>query len=168
MTNNIFLVGAMGAGKSTVGRRLAKKLDAQFYDSDKAIEEKTGVNIPTVFEYEGENGFRQREEKIINELCQLDGIVLATGGGAILSETTRKLLSTRGMVFYLKASVDTLVSRTKGATNRPLLKTSNKQQTLSALLERRDPLYLKIADHVITTDRHTTNWAVNQILKYIA
>lgn len=157
----------MGAGKSTVGRRLAKRLGTQFFDSDKVIEEKTGVDIPTVFEYEGEDGFRSREEKVIKELCQLKSIVLATGGGAILSENTRKLLSSSGTVFYLQATVESLVSRTRGDTNRPLLKTANKSQTLSTLLEQREPLYLKVADFVITTDRHTLNWTVNQILKLI-
>ena len=157
----------MGAGKSTVGRRLANRLGTEFFDSDKVIEEKTGVDIPTVFEYEGEDGFRSREEKVIKELCQLKGIVLATGGGAILSEDTRKLLSSSGTVFYLQATVESLVGRIKGDTNRPLLKTVNKSQTLSRLLEQRDPLYKKIADYVIKTDRHTTNWTVNQILKII-
>lgn len=157
----------MGAGKSTVGRRLAKRLGTQFFDSDKVIEEKTGVDIPTVFEYEGEDGFRSREEKVIKELCQLKSIVLATGGGAILSENTRKLLSSSGTVFYLQATVESLMSRTRGDTNRPLLKTANKSQTLSTLLEQREPLYLKVADYVITTDRHTLNWTVNQILKII-
>ncbi len=163
---NIILIGAMGAGKSTVGRRLAKQIGAQFYDSDKVIEEKTGVDIPTVFEYEGEDGFRLREEKIIEELCLLNNIVIATGGGAVLSEKTRKLLSSTGIVFYLKASVDTLLSRTRGDSNRPLLKVSNKRQALAKLLEQREPLYQQLADHVVTTDQHTTSWAVNQVLKY--
>lgn len=164
---NIILIGAMGAGKSTVGRRLAKRLGTQFYDSDQVIQKKTGVDIPTVFEYEGESGFRMREEKVIDELCLLEDIVLATGGGAVLSEKTRELLSTRGTVFYLKASVDTLVNRTQGDTNRPLLNALNKQQTITALLQQREPLYQEIADHIIITDRHTTNWTVNQILKRI-
>ena len=167
ITTNIILIGAMGAGKSTVGRRLAKRLETQFFDSDKVIEEKTGVDIPTVFEYEGEDGFRLREEKVIKELCQLKKIVLATGGGAILSENTRKLLSSSGVVFYLQATVESLVNRTQGDTKRPLLKVTNKSQTLNNLLKKREPLYQKIADHVITTDRHTTNWTVNQILKCI-
>lgn len=164
---NIILIGAMGAGKSTVGRRLAKRLGTQFYDSDQVIQKKTGVDIPTVFEYEGESGFRKREEKVIDELCLLEDIVLATGGGAVLSEKTRELLSARGIVFYLKASVDTLLNRTQGDTNRPLLNALNKQQTISALLQQREPLYQEIADHIIITDRHTTNWTVNQILKRI-
>ncbi len=166
-TKNIILIGTMGAGKSTVGRRLAKRLGTQFYDSDKVIQKKTGVDIPTVFEYEGESGFRIREEKVISELCQLEGIVLATGGGAVLSDNTRHLLSSRGIVFYLKASVDTLLKRTQGDTSRPLLNALNKQKTISALLQQREPLYQEIADHIIKTDHHTTNWTVDQILKRI-
>ena len=157
----------MGAGKSTVGRRLAKKLGAQFYDSDKVIEEKTGVDIPTVFEYEGESGFRLREEKVINELCQLENIVLATGGGAVLSEVTRKLIASKGTVFFLSATVETLLNRTSSDSNRPLLKNVNPSQAFDELLRQREPLYQKVADHVIVTDYHTTNWTVNQILKYL-
>lgn len=157
----------MGAGKSTIGRKLAKKLGAQFIDSDKFIEEKTGVDIPTIFEYEGESGFRTREEKSIKELCQLENIVLATGGGAILSKKNRNLLVTSGVIFYLKASADTLFSRTKSGINRPLLKSSNKLQTITDLLKEREPLYEEIANHIIDTDQHTTNWAMNQILKQL-
>ena len=157
----------MGAGKSTIGRKLAKKLGAQFIDSDKFIEEKTGVDIPTIFEYEGESGFRTREEKSIKELCQLENIVLATGGGAILSKKNRNLLVTSGVIFYLKASADTLFSRTKSGLNRPLLKSSNKLQTITDLLKEREPLYKEIANHIIDTDQHTTNWAMNQILKQL-
>ncbi len=167
IATNIILIGAMGAGKSTVGRRLAKRLKIKFYDSDKVIEEKTGVDIPTVFEYEGEKGFRLREEKAIKELCQLENIVLATGGGAILSETTRELLSSSGTVFYLQATVESLVKRTKDDSRRPLLNVADRSQTLQALLQQREPLYKKVADYVIKTDRHTTNWTVNQILKYL-
>ena len=157
----------MGAGKSTIGRKLAKKLGAQFIDSDKFIEEKTGVDIPTIFEYEGESGFRTREEKSIKELCQLENIVLATGGGAILSKKNRNLLVTSGVIFYLKASPDTLFSRTKSGINRPLLKSSNKLQTITDLLKERGPLYEEIANHIIDTDQHTTNCAINQILKQL-
>ena len=157
----------MGAGKSTIGRKLAKKLGAQFIDSDKFIEEKTGVDIPTIFEYEGESGFRTREEKSIKELCQLENIVLATGGGAILSKKNRNLLVTSGVIFYLKATADTLFSRTKSGINRPLLKSSNKLQTITDLLKEREPLYEEIANHIIDTDQHTTNWAMNQILKQL-
>ena len=157
----------MGAGKSTIGKKLAKKIGAQFYDSDKIIEDRTGIDISTIFEYEGENGFRTREEKIIKELCLLKKIVLATGGGAILSEINRKLLTENGVIFYLKASADTLFSRTKNDSNRPLLKSTNKIQTIHNLLKQREPLYEDIANHILETDRHTTNWAVKQILKLL-
>ncbi len=155
----------MGAGKSTVGRKLAIKLGCEFFDSDKIIERKTGVDIPTVFEYEGESGFRKREENVLKEVCQLNNFILATGGGTILSSENRKVLSTNGAVFYLKASADTLFSRTKSDSNRPLLKSNNKMKIILELLKHREPLYEEIADHIIETDRHTTNWTVNQILK---
>ena len=157
----------MGAGKSTVGRRLANKLAIRFYDSDRVIEERTGVNTSMVFEYEGEQGFRVREKKAIDELCQLEDIVLATGGGAILSASIRARLKKTGTVFYLKASIEILLQRTKGDTNRPLLKTSDQQQTIAALLQQREPLYREVSDHIIITDRHTANWAVEQVLNLL-
>lgn len=157
----------MGVGKSTVGKRLAKKLAVEFYDSDHEIVRKTGVDIATIFEYEGETGFRKREEKIIHELCQLDNIVLATGGGAILSKKTCEQLSTRGVVFYLKASVETILNRAKSESSRPLLKTPNKRKTISEILKQRTPLYESVAHHTINTDRHTVNWSADQVLKII-
>ncbi len=166
-SKNIILIGAMGVGKSTVGKRLAKKLAVEFHDSDQEIVEKTGVDIATIFEYEGEQGFRKREENTIKELCALEHIVLATGGGAILSKNTRELLSKSGTVFYLKASIETILNRAKSANSRPLLKTSNKRKTISELLEQRTPLYESVAHHTINTDRHTVNWSADQILKAI-
>ncbi len=157
----------MGAGKSTVGQRLAEKLGAQFFDSDKVIEQRTGVDIPTVFEYEGEDGFRSREAKVLHELCQFKNMVLATGGGAVLSKNVRNLLSAKGTVFYLKASIDTLFNRTRGSTKRPLLETSNKRQKITALARQRESFYQEVANHVITTDHHTLDEIVNQILKHI-
>lgn len=157
----------MGAGKSTVGKKLAKRLEMQFYDSDGVVEQKTGVDIATVFEYEGESGFRAREEKVICELCRLENIILATGGGAILSKNTRDLLSEKGTVFYLHASVDTLLERTACGSKRPLLQTPDQRQTTIELLRQREPIYQKIADHVITTDHHTIAWAVDRILQLI-
>jgi len=164
---NIILIGAMGVGKSTIGKRLAKKLNADFFDSDQEIVAKTGVDIATIFEYEGEDGFRAREEKALEELCELKNIVLATGGGAILSEINREILSTSGIVFYLKASLETILNRTKHENSRPLLKTSNKRKTIKDLLSQRSPLYESIAHHVINTDRHTVNWSAEQILKIV-
>lgn len=157
----------MGVGKSTVGKRLAKILAIDFHDSDREIVEKTGVDIATIFEYEGEQGFRKREENTIKELCALENIVLATGGGAILSKNTRELLSKSGTVFYLKASIETILNRAKSENSRPLLKTSNKRKTISELLAQRTPLYESVAHHTINTDRHTVNWSADQILKVI-
>ena len=162
---NIILIGAMGVGKSTIGRKIAKKLNKDFFDSDKEIEKKTGVDISTIFEYEGEDGFRSREEKIISQLCGSDNFVLATGGGAILSDKTRALLKSRGIVFYLKASVDTLFNRTQADSNRPLLESSDRKKVITKLLNEREGLYQQTANHVINTDKHTINWAVTQILK---
>ncbi len=155
----------MGVGKSTVGKRLAKKLKIDFYDSDQEIEKKTGVDIATIFEYEGESGFREREKKIIHDLCQLKNIVLSTGGGVVLIKQNRELLLTSGVVFYLKASVETILNRAKNENSRPLLKTTNKKERISDLLKQRVPLYEEIANHTINTDRHTVNWSVEQILK---
>jgi len=164
---NIILIGAMGVGKSTIGKRLAKKLNADFYDSDNEIVAKTGVDIATIFEYEGEEGFRTREEKVLYELCELSNIILATGGGAILSQTNRKRLASSGIVFYLKASLETILNRTKHEDSRPLLNSPNKSKTIKDLLSQRSPLYESIADHIIKTDRHTVNWSAEQILKII-
>ncbi len=167
MDQNIILIGAMGVGKSTVGKRLAKKLSLEFFDSDYEIVRKTGVDISTIFEYEGEQGFREREENIIKELCTLNSIVLATGGGAILSNTTRNLLSEAGIIFYLKASIDSILNRSKNEASRPLLNTPNKREKIIDILEKRTPLYESIAHHVINTDRHTVNWTADQITKVI-
>lgn len=164
---NIILIGAMGVGKSTVGKRLAKKLSLEFYDSDQEIVNSTGVDISTIFEYEGEAGFRKREEKVVSDLCRLKNIVLATGGGAILSANTRELIIKYGQVFYLKASIDTILNRAKNENSRPLLKTTNKRKTISDLLKQRTPLYESVAHHTINTDRHTVNWSAEQIIKMI-
>ena len=166
-TQNIILIGAMGVGKSTVGKRLAKKLAIEFYDSDQEIIKKTGVDIATIFEYEGEEGFRDREEKIIKDLSKLEPIVLATGGGSILSKKTRSLLTRSGIVFYLKASIETILNRAKNENSRPLLNTSDKRETISNLLKQRTPLYESVAHHTINTDRHTVNWSADQILKIL-
>ena len=164
---NIILIGAMGVGKSTIGKRLAKKLKMDFLDSDQEIVHKTGVDIETIFEYEGENGFREREEKMLIELCARKNIVLATGGGAVLSKANRDLLKSSGIVFYLKATLETIMNRTKHETSRPLLKTPNKRDTISKLLEQRTPLYESTAHHTIDTNSHTVNWSAEQILKKI-
>lgn len=163
-TENIYLIGLMGAGKTTIGRQLAKALQQPFYDSDKAIEEQTGVDIPTIFEYEGEEGFRIREQKMIQELTQIDGIVLATGGGVILKENNCQLLKQNGFVVYLQCSVDKILQRTKRDTQRPLLKTSDPRKRVEALFEEREALYLSCADFKIETSAMQSKAVVQKIL----
>ncbi len=164
-SENIYLVGLMGAGKTTIGRQLAKSLGLPFYDSDKAIEESTGVDIPTIFEFEGEHGFRDREQKMLQQLTELKGIVLATGGGAILREENRKLLKENGIVIYLQCSIDRIMERTRRDTQRPLLKTANPKERIEQLYKEREPLYLNCADLVVDTGIMQSKAAVNYILE---
>ncbi|MGD8514180.1 MAG: shikimate kinase AroK [Granulosicoccaceae bacterium] len=165
---NIFLVGLMGAGKSSVGRQLAKILQCEFIDSDHVIEQRTGASIPLIFDIEGEEGFRQREEQIIDELTRQPGIVLATGGGAVLRENNRQHLRNRGCVIYLSATAGQLYERTKRDRNRPLLQTDNPRARIEELLAQRDPLYREVADIVIDTDGHSVRHVVNSILDALA
>ena len=162
---NIYLIGLMGAGKTTIGKQLAKALALPFYDSDKAIEEGTGVDIPTIFEFEGEEGFRDREQKMIEKLTQLKGIVLATGGGAILREENRKLLKNNGYIVYLQCSVERILERTRRDTQRPLLKTDNPKERLQHLFEQRQALYLSCADFKIDTGILKSKTVVSRILE---
>ncbi|WP_284353136.1 shikimate kinase AroK [Pseudomonas putida] len=162
---NLILVGPMGAGKSTIGRLLAKELRLLFKDSDKEIELRCGANIPWIFDKEGEPGFRDREQAMIAELCELDGVVLATGGGAVMREANRQALHQGGRVIYLHASVEQQVGRTARDRNRPLLRTANPEATLRALLETRDPLYREIADVVVETDERPPRMVVIDILE---
>lgn len=155
----------MGAGKSTIGRLLAKELRLLFKDSDKEIELRCGANIPWIFDKEGEPGFREREQAMIAELCELDGVVLATGGGAVMREANRLALRRGGRVIYLHASVEQQVGRTARDRNRPLLRTANPEATLRALLEARDPLYREIADVVVETDERPPRMVVIDILE---
>lgn len=160
---NIILVGLMGAGKTTVGKLLARHLDKCFYDSDHEIVRRSGVTIPLIFEVEGEAGFRRREEAMIDELSSLDNVVLATGGGAVLSEVTRAVLKARGMVVYLRGSVEELWQRTRHDRNRPLLQTADPRARLRELYAQRDPLYREVADVVIDTSRQNVNALVRQL-----
>ncbi|NIE76074.1 shikimate kinase AroK [Pantoea sp. Tr-811] len=162
---NLILVGPMGAGKSTIGRLLAKELRLLFKDSDKEIELRTGANIPWIFDREGEPGFRDREQAMIAELCALDGVVVATGGGAVMRPENRQALHQGGRVIYLHASVEQQVGRTARDRNRPLLRTANPEATLRALLEARDPLYREIADLVVETDERPPRMVVLDILE---
>ncbi len=149
---SLFLTGPMGAGKSTIGRQLSKQLGMPFHDSDHEIEARTGVDIPLIFELEGESGFRKRESAIIDELTQLPNIILATGGGAILDLENRQHLGTRGKTIYLSASVNQQLRRTRKDRNRPLLQTADPRAKLEELMEVRDPLYREIATLIIDTD----------------
>ncbi|MFW5426995.1 MAG: shikimate kinase AroK [Methylophagaceae bacterium] len=165
ISGNIFLVGPMGAGKSTVGRQLAKSLGRDFYDSDKEIEKRTGVSISWIFEMEGEAGFRNREQKVLDDLTGLKDIVLATGGGAILSEENRRYLRSRGQVIYLSASVDQLFRRTLKDKNRPLLQTDDPKRQITELLELRDPLYRDVADIELRTGEQSIQHVVSGLIK---
>nr|WP_274601970.1 shikimate kinase AroK [Pseudomonas typographi] len=161
----MILVGPMGAGKTTIGRLLAKELRLPFRDSDKEIETRTGANIPWIFDREGEAGFRDREAAMLAELCAYDGLVLATGGGAVMRDENRKALYAGGRVVYLHASVEQQVGRTARDRNRPLLRTADPAATLRALLAVRDPLYREIADIVVETDERPPRMVVFDILE---
>lgn len=150
---NIFLVGLMGAGKTSVGRLLAKHLQKSFHDSDQAIEQRTGVKIPIIFELEGEAGFRARETAMLQELSALNDIVLATGGGAVLNPENRKLLREHGAVIYLRGQPEDLWLRTRHDRNRPLLQTADPHATLETLFAQRDPLYREVADIIVDTGK---------------
>ena len=163
---NIFLVGPMGAGKSTIGRQIARSLHLDFYDSDTEIEKRTGADISWVFELEGEEGFRTREEKVIEELTEHMGIVLATGGGSIVSRENRNRLSARGIVVYLKTTIDKQVARTGRDKRRPLIANAdNPREVLESLAETRDPLYEEIADVIVETDDQSAKVVATQIIE---
>lgn len=163
VTGNFFLVGLMGAGKTTVGKILARHLHKTFYDSDHEIEHRTGVNIPLIFELEGEAGFRRREAATIEELVGMHDIVLATGGGAVLAAQTRENLKRNGTVIYLCAQPEELFHRTRGDKNRPLLQTDNPRAKLESLYAERDPLYREIADIVVDTGDQSVSTIVAQL-----
>lgn len=155
----------MGAGKSTIGRRLAQMLNASFLDSDKEIEHRTGASIPLIFELEGEAGFRNREHAVIDELTLLPNLVLATGGGAILDPENRAHMSARGKVIYLQTSVEQQLRRTHRDSNRPLLQTDDPEQRLQELFRVRDPLYREIAELIVETDGKTVQLVCSEILR---
>lgn len=151
--SRIFLVGPMGAGKTTIGKRLAKALRKSFIDTDQELERRTGASVALIFDVEGESGFRAREKRIIDELSELDDVVMATGGGAVLDPANRMALSNRGFVVYLHAPVDQLVDRTRRDANRPLLDTDNPGARLREIMEIREPLYQEVADLVVDTGK---------------
>ncbi len=142
----------MGAGKSTIGKYLAQHLKLRFADTDTEIEERTGADIPWIFDVEGEPGFRDREQQVVEEMTLWDDIVLATGGGVVMRPENRQALAGRGFVVYLRATVDEQVRRTRRDQRRPLLQTGNPEEVLRNLMAIRDPLYREIADHIIETD----------------
>jgi len=163
----VFLIGPMGGGKSTIGVPLAKALSYEFRDTDKEIEQRTGVQISLIFELEGESGFRVRESAIIEELTQLDRFVLATGGGAALMEGNRQVLKERGFVVYLHASIDHLLARTSKDKNRPLLVADNPREKLIELATVRTPLYESIADMTVDTSEGSVRDIVTHITEAV-
>ncbi len=160
---NIFLVGLMGSGKTTIGKILSRQRDLEFFDSDHEIVARCGVSIPTIFEIEGEEGFRRREICVIDDLSQREGIVLATGGGAILAPENRKVLKARGTVVYLRCQPQELFMRTRHDKNRPLLQTDNPLQKLKELYAVRHALYMDTADIVLDSGRQSTHALVRRL-----
>ena len=168
MQQNIFLVGLMGAGKTTVGRLLAKRLGMRFVDSDHEIEARTGATISWIFEIEGEESFRRREVETIRDLTGRSGVVLATGGGAVIHPENRKHLKARGTVIYLRASVNNILQRTMHDKSRPLLQTENRKEKLEELARQRDPLYREVADIIVDTGRPNVHAMVQSIMAQLA
>lgn len=161
---NVFFVGLMGAGKTTVGRPLARRLNRRFFDSDLEIEVRSGSRIPAIFELEGEAGFREREARVITDLTGRENIVLATGGGAVLRPENREMLQKRGLVIYLRTNPHDLWLRIGGDKNRPLLQTADPKARLEALYEARDPLYRECAHFVIETGQPSVDALVSMVL----
>jgi len=167
--NNIVLIGPMGSGKTTVGRRLAEQLKIDFYDADHEIINKTGVSIDHIFDVEGEQGFRKRESDVLEELSSMHNIVLATGGGAVLSEGNRLLLKKSGSVIYLLSSVDQILRRTAKSKTRPLLEnSSDRRKTISDIIDSRDSLYRETATVIINTNGKKLNEIINEIQSFLA
>ncbi len=154
----------MGAGKTTIGRFLAENLNLEFVDLDAEIEDRCGTNIPWIFDVEGENGFRKRESKMLDEVTSRNGVLLATGGGAVLSKENRKILMQRGYVVYLSASVGQLLERTAHDRNRPLLQVDNPREVIEKLITDRDPLYKEVADLVVVTEKRKPQLVAEDIV----
>lgn len=165
--SNIFLIGPMGAGKTTVGKRVAELRGMAFHDSDHEVEQRTGVDIAFIFEKEGEAGFRRREKQVIAELSAGHNLVLATGGGAVLDADNRQHLAGRGFVVYLRASVDHQLRRTGRTDSRPLLQTGNPREVLEQLFTLRDPLYREISDLVIDADGGNARGLAQEIGRHL-
>lgn len=165
--DNILLIGMMGAGKTTIGKLLANLLGRTFLDSDREIQRRTGVDIPVIFEIEGESGFRRREAEVLTDLLQRRDIVLATGGGAVLQRENRELLKRSGTVIYLKAAVDDLWRRTRQDRNRPLLQTSDPRQRLLELYAQRDPLYRETAHIIAESGKRSARHLAQELAQVI-
>jgi shikimate kinase len=164
---NVFLVGPMGSGKSAVGRQLARRLGLEFVDSDEEIAARTGVDIPYIFEREGEAGFRAREAEVLDELTGRDRVLVATGGGAVLDPASRARLRARGRVVYLRTSVDQQLARTRRSDTRPLLNTVDPRGTLARLFAQRAPLYAEVAELTVDTDGRKVRTVVDQICRQL-
>ena len=165
-SKNIVLVGPMGSGKTTVGRRLAHELNQDFYDTDYEIIIKTGVTIDHIFDIEGEDGFRERESKILENLCQMSNIILATGGGIVILPKNRKILKNAGLVVYLSSSVNQLLRRTAKSKTRPLLENStDRKKTITELLDARDVYYREVASFVVDTTGKKLHEVINLIIR---
>ena len=163
---NIILVGPMGSGKTTIGKRLSESLGLEFFDSDIEIINKTGVSIDHIFDIEGEKGFRFRESDVLKKLCKIPNIVIATGGGAVLSDTNRELIKSAGLVVYLMSSVDQLLRRTAKSKTRPLLeKSNNRRKTITDIIETRDSLYKEVASVIINTNGKKLNEVIDEIIE---
>lgn len=162
---NIILIGPMGSGKSTIGNLLSKKLHREFIDSDHFIEHKTGVDIPRIFDVEGEEGFRQRETDALKELSQLNDIVLATGGGSVIKKENQHILNSAGFIVFLDTSIHQQMHRLKKDKKRPLLQTDDPKSKLEELLKQRKPIYQELADFTIKTDHKYAKSILNEIIK---
>ena len=162
--SNIFLVGMMGAGKTTVGRALATRMKREFIDTDRVLVERTGVPVATVFEIEGEEGFRRRESAALEEACEGEGRVVATGGGIVLAEANRRLMREHGTVIYLRARLESLWERLRHDTSRPLLATPNPKARLAELLNEREPLYREVAHLIVDSGPQSASTLVNRVM----
>jgi shikimate kinase len=164
--NNIILVGPMGSGKTTIGRRLSESLCLDFFDSDHEIIDTTGVSIDHIFDVEGEKGFRTREYDVIKKLCNTPNVVIATGGGAVILKENRELIKKAGLVVYLSSSVDQILRRTVKSKTRPLLeKSNNRRKTITDILDARDSLYKEVASVIINTNGKKLNEVIDEIIK---